>query len=108
MNMLKLQTKTRDKNLKILRDAGGLPVVFYGADQNSTSVAVDAKEFGKIWKEAGESGMVTLATPEGDLSTLIHDVQLDPVSDMPIHADFLVVDVKKEIEVAVSLEFDGI
>ena len=109
MNILKLQAKTRASRVKIeARDAGELSAVFYGAGKTSTSIAVNAKEFGKIWKEAGESSLVTLTMPEGDLSTLIHEVQLDPVSDQPIHVDFLAIDINKEIEVKVPLEFEGV
>jgi large subunit ribosomal protein L25 len=64
--------------------------------------------FGKAWKEAGESSTIRLALPEGELDVLIHEVQMDPVKYIPTHVDFLVVDMKKPIEVAVPLEFVGV
>jgi large subunit ribosomal protein L25 len=42
------------------------------------------------------------------VDTLIHDVQIDPVSDAPVHADFYVFEKGKKIEVDVPLEFVGV
>ena len=39
---------------------------------------------------------------------MIHEVATDPVTDEPIHADFLVIDLKKAIRVEVPLEWTGI
>src|SRR3990172_941723 len=108
--MFKLQAKQRTvkQNSADLRKNGSLPGVFYGAGKKSTPVVLDAKEFEKIWKKAGESNTVTLSTPEGDIETLIHEVQVDPVYDQPIHVDFLAIDINKAIRVKVPLEFIGI
>src|SRR6185436_3784218 len=46
--------------------------------------------------------------PEGNIDVLIHEVQVDPVTDEPIHVDFLAIDMKKKIRVKVPLEFEGI
>jgi large subunit ribosomal protein L25 len=64
--------------------------------------------FDKAFKEAGESNTIRLTLPEGALDVLIHEVQLDPVKHIPMHADFLVVDMNKPIEVMVPLEFIGV
>jgi large subunit ribosomal protein L25 len=108
--MFKLQAKTRDakKGLESLRKSGSLPAVFYGMGKKSTAVVLDAKEFEKVWKKAGESSTVTLSTPSGDVETLIHDVQVDPVKDFPIHVDFLAIDINKAIKVKVHLDFTGV
>jgi len=108
--MFKLQAKQRTvkQNSADLRKNGSLPGVFYGAGKKSTPVVLDAKEFEKIWKKAGESNTVTLSTPEGDIETLIHEVQVDPVKDHPIHVDFLAIDINKAIKVKVPLEFVGV
>ncbi len=108
--MFKLQATLRDAGKKLidLRKGGNIPAVFYGMGKKSTPISISEKDFVKIWKEAGESSTITLETPEGKLDTMIHDVQVDPVRGNPIHADFLAIDVNKEIEVAVQLEFIGI
>ena len=91
-----------------LRETGELPAVFYGLGKTSTPIAVNKIEFKKIWRQAGESSAIKISTPEGDIDALIHEVATDPVTDEPIHADFLVIDLKKAIRVGVPLEWTGI
>jgi large subunit ribosomal protein L25 len=108
--MLALKAKIRDvkEDLEALRKGGELPAVFYGAGKESTSISIPIVEFKKVWQKAGESSTVKISTPGGEVDTLIHEVQVDPVTDEPIHVDFLVIDMNKKIEVKVSLEFTGI
>lgn len=108
--MFVIQAKKRDEKvgLNTLRKGGELPAVFYGAGKKSTSVTISSREFRKIWREAGESSAVVIKTGDGDVDVLIHDVQMDPVRDEPIHVDFLAIDMKKKIKVNVALEFVGV
>ena len=110
--MLVLKAKKRDikRNLNILRKAGELPAVFYGAGVDTTPISVSKVEFKKIWNKAGESSTIKISMPEAkeDVSTLIHEVQVDPVTDEPIHIDFLAIDMNKKIKVDVPIEFTGI
>jgi len=111
LTMLALKAQARENKKAInkkLRNEGYIPAVFYGAKNEAISIAVNAKDFMRIWKEAGESSMVILDTSKGKLSTLIHDIQFDPVTDEPRHADFYVVDKDKETEVTVPLLFEGV
>ncbi len=94
--------------LGALRKSGEIPAVFYGAGQKSTSITLSNIEFKKIWQQAGESSAIKVKTEDGDVDVLIHEVQTDPVTDEPIHVDFLAIDMKKKIRVKVPLEFAGI
>jgi len=108
--MFEIKTEARDikVNPKFFRSRGKIPAVFYGATKESTSILMDAISFGKVWKNAGESSIVTLKTPDGDLDAIIHDVQFDPIKDEPVHVDFYIVDKNKAIEVEVPLDFVGV
>jgi len=108
--MFVIEAKARDLSGKLdtLRKKGEIPAVFYGAGKQSTSISVSTIEFKKIWRQAGESSAVVLKNAEGDVDVLIHEVQVDPVTDEPIHADFLAIDMKKKIKVKVPLEFEGV
>ena len=108
--MLTLTAKNRDikEDLEALRKGGELPAVFYGAGTKSTSISIPIVEFKKIWNQAGESTTVKISTPTESVDALIHEVQVDPVSDQPIHVDFLVIDMNKKITVEVPLEFTGV
>lgn len=108
---IKLNAKNREvfaKKLKGVREDGWLPVVVYGAKTENNSFIVDVVEFGRVFKEAGESSMVSLVTEDGEKDILIHDVQFHPTSGKPIHADLLVIDRNKKVEVPVPLVFEGV
>lgn len=107
--MLSLKAEIRnikDSNESI-RKAGFIPAVFYGAGKKSTPVSVSNIDFKKIWHKAGESSTVTIETKEGKIDTLIHEIQMNPVTNEPIHVDFLAIDINKEIQVHVPIDFIG-
>lgn len=107
--MLTLKAEKRDINTKSadIRKAGSVPAVFYGKKEASTPISIKRVDFLKVWKEAGESSVVTLETPEGEKESLIHDVDLDPVTGVPRHADFYVFEKGHKVEVALPVEFEG-
>lgn len=108
MITLKIEKRENSKDLASLREEGVLPAVMYGAKEKSESIAVDLKEFIKVFKEAGESAVIELDSADGKKNALINEVQLDPVKNVPIHADFYIVEKGKEVEVSVPLEFVGV
>lgn len=105
--MITLEAKQRSGSPDALRAQDLIPAVYYGAGKDAVSIAIPAREFVKVYKEAGETTAVILTIGGEKISTLIHDIQRDPVSGNATHIDFLVIDMKKEIEVAVPLEFIG-
>ena len=108
MFTIKAKTRGEDVKLDALRKAGEIPAVFYGAGKKNTPISLSTVEFKKIWRDAGESSAILVKTTEGDVDVLIHEVQVDPVTDEPIHVDFLAIDMKKKIRVEVPLVFEGI
>ncbi|OHA24340.1 MAG: hypothetical protein A3B11_02155 [Candidatus Taylorbacteria bacterium RIFCSPLOWO2_01_FULL_44_26] len=109
--MLSLLVKTRDSrsNNQDLRAKGVLPAVFYGPKQSSTTISVSMTDFKKVWKKAGESSVVNLKGENDiDLETLIHEVDIHPVSGEPRHADFYVIEKGKKVQVSVPLVFAGV
>jgi large subunit ribosomal protein L25 len=108
--MFIIKAKKRDESIKLdaLRKSGEIPAVFYGAGKTTTSISIPIIEFKKVWREAGESSAVKIGMTEGNIDALIHEVQVDPITDEPIHVDFLAIDMKKKIRVNVPLVFEGI
>jgi len=108
--MFSIKAKKRDAKspLPALRKGGEMPAVFYGMKKATTPIALSLIQFKKIWKEAGESSAIVLDVDNDPVDVLIHDVQVDPVTGEPIHADFLAIDMKKKIKVKVPLEFEGV
>jgi large subunit ribosomal protein L25 len=108
--MYSVKAKKRDLAMKlgVLRKAGQIPAVFYGAGKDTTSITISTTEFKKIWREAGESSAVKISMTGTNIDSLIHEVQVDPVTGEPLHVDFLAIDMKKKIRVKVPLSFVGV
>jgi large subunit ribosomal protein L25 len=108
--MFTIQAKNRDSksSISFIRSNGEIPVVVYASGQASQSLVVSQKEFYKIYKEAGTISPITLMVDGKAINTLIHAVQFDPLKNLPAHADFLIVDMKKVVHVSVPLEFVGV
>ncbi len=108
--MLILEAQKRDGTIELsdLRKAGKMPAVFYGKKTASTPIAISQGDFLKVWRTAGESAVVTIKAGTESVDTLIHDVDIDPVTESVRHADFYVFEKGKKLEVSVPLEFDGI
>jgi len=106
--MLTLEVKERGKeSADDLRKEGAVPAVFYGPKEKSTAVAIDARKLEHVWKEAGETTIITLKGVGEDKDTLIHDAQFHPVTGKLLHADFYVLEKGKKIKIKVPLEFTG-
>lgn len=108
--MTTLKAERRDKTTKLsdLRKAGLLPAVFYGKKEPSTPISINMVEFMKAWKQAGESSVISLETENGSVESLIHDIDIHPVTGVPRHADFYVFEKGHKVEVEVPIEFEGV
>lgn len=107
--MLTLPIKERgSEKTDALRRRGFIPAVMYGRKDEATSISVDGKVFGKVFKEAGESSLITLQGVGEDKTALIQEVAFDAVRGQPIHADFYLVAKGQTITVSVPLEFVGV
>ena len=57
--MLSLSVEKRDMKMNPakIRKEGNIPAVFYGPKEANTPIIVNAKEFGKTWKQPGCSSL---------------------------------------------------
>ena len=95
---LKVDKRTvSGKKVKKLRREGILPANVYGKEMKSASVQVPLKDFLSVYREVHETGLVDLSYDTQTLPVLIHNVQLDPRSQIPLHADFFKVNLKEKI-----------
>lgn len=101
------ERRTKIGKTQSLREAGFLPAVFYGHKKEATPIQLKKIDFLKVWKNAGESTVVKLQTPDGDLEALIHEVDFDPMTGEPRHADFYIFEKGHKIEIAIPIEFTG-
>jgi len=105
---LKVEKRDIKTDVTALRNAGKIPAVFYGKKEASTPISIATVDFIKAYKTAGESSIVVLSGPDVDVESIIHDVDLHPVTGKPLHADFYVFEKGKKIKVDVPLEFVGV
>ena len=107
---LKLAAETRDRAGKgasrAVRLTGRVPAVIYGDKQTPVTIHVPLKELTKLL----HTGHFMNSVVELDLDGAIHrtlprDVQFHPVSDRPIHIDFLRLAAGATITVEVPVHF---
>ena len=90
---MKLSVKKREihgKKVKNLRAQGLVPAVIYGKHVKAESISCVKNDLLKVYRVAWYSTPVEL-TGDVDHLVLINSLQLDPVSDEIISADFLAV-----------------
>jgi len=96
------------RKVKSLRTQGLIPATVYGKNIKSESMSFSADEFLKVFREAGESGLVELSLNGNIKPVLIHNVQRDPVTDAILHAELHQVDLKVKVTATVPLVFTGV
>jgi large subunit ribosomal protein L25 len=110
-----VKRNTKGKNeARRLRAAGKIPATLYGGQKAGDkpvpeSVAVDPKPFMRILHSAsGLNTLITLKVQGGtDARVLVKNVQLDPISNHPLHADFYRVNMDRKIQVTVPVVLRG-
>ena len=101
--------KTFGRKVKKLRAGGLLPANIFGSHVKSEAIEINTKDFLTTYQAVGDTGLIEL-TIKGDPKTrpvLVHLVQINPVSDQPIHVDFHQVDLTQKILADVPIELIG-
>ena len=108
--MITLQAKTREitgKASKALIKEDLMPAVVYGPKQEATAITVSYLDFTKILRDTGETSVIDLEGLGKTMQVLIHEVDRDPVTENPRHADFYAIEKGAKVEVAVPISFIG-
>lgn len=95
------------RKVKKLRQKGLLPANIFGKKIKSVSIQIVDKDFKTIYKEVGDTGLITLTVGKEEKPVLVHDVQVNPMTDEVIHVNFLQVDLKEKVEAEVPVELIG-
>lgn len=104
---LHVEPRTLEKNRDI-RKAGNIPAVVYGKHMGKTlSIVCKKNDFIKKFKEAGYSTPLTLEGEGIDQFVLVQDMQLDPVSDVVLHVDFLAVNKNEKVTTEIPVKLFG-
>ena len=107
---MELSAQKRDtfgRGVKALRGKGFIPAELYGHGVKNEHVAVLAKDFQRVFREAGESALVNLLIDNEKHPVFIYDVAFDPLTDAVTAIDFYQVRLDEKIKVKVPLIFEG-
>ncbi len=89
---------------KIKRE-GRIPAVIYDAAGN-VNLSLDVKEFEhEYFKGSALTSVVELELGGKKLKVIAHKIELDPVSDRPVHVDFLHCEKDKPVRAQPKLVF---
>jgi len=88
------------------RRAGQVPGVIYGAKKDPSLISVEERLLNKLLHQGGFFSTLFDVKVDGKTErALARDVQFDPVSDNPVHIDFLRVSATTSVTVEVSVHF---
>jgi large subunit ribosomal protein L25 len=109
-DLLTLSAEPRERAGKgasrALRREGRVPAVIYGDNKEPISIHVEAKALYKLLMTGHFFNSIVELTVNGEVvRTLPKDVAFDPVSDRPIHADFLRLNKNSTVDVEVPVHF---
>ncbi len=111
MEKIQLKTTLREqtsRDAKTLRNAGSIPAELYGHNTDNQHLTVNAIEFEKVLRKAGESTIIELDMANGGKkNVLIQDVQYHYLNSQPIHVDFFEVSMTEKLTATVPIEFIG-
>lgn len=109
---LKVQIREKlGKKVKNIRSQGLIPAELYGHNVSNMHLAVNAKDFNNIYKQAGESAVVNLIVDDEKfkkpIPVLIYNIQKSYLNNTILHIDFYQVRMDEKIKAHIPLKFIG-
>lgn len=110
MERVELEVTPREETgkgaMRRLRAEGGVPAVVYGSGSECQHLQVEASALTRVLRD-GTNRLINLTGGGKKRLVLIKELQRDPVTRVPLHADFFQVDTKKKIHVLVPIHYEG-
>ncbi len=98
----------RGSHNKPLRREGQVPAVLYGHNVEPRAIVTQANQLHKVWMRAGRTQLIDLKVDGGRAQkVLVREMQIDPRSNKPIHADFFAVNLKEKLTADVPVVISG-
>jgi len=107
MDLTVLTREKFGKRAKALRREGLIPAELYGRGVENLHLSVPAKDFARIFKEAGTNTIVNLLLGGGKRAVIISEVGRHYLTGEIDHVDFYQVRMDEKIEAKVPVEFLG-
>jgi large subunit ribosomal protein L25 len=95
-----------------LRREGLIPAVLYGGPSGNIALSVNSHDLRQIIvKGGGEHALISLAVEDEaetkNMQVILKDLQLDPVKQTLVHADFLEITMGQVLEIEIPFELTG-
>lgn len=108
MQEYQLEVKERTEKGEKIRDKQTIPAVLYGAGEDNKNLSLSYKGFVDLYQRAGSSSLIDLNVDGKESGkVLVQDIQYDPISNNIVHIDFKRIEMDKEMEAPVVLDFIG-
>ncbi len=105
------RTETGKNHNRRLREEKKIPAVFYDAKDHNEPVVADMMQLWKLYEKAGSTQVFTLKIDDNgstkEYPTLLWKIEFHPFKNMIMHADFLGVDMTKEMTIQVPVVLEG-
>ncbi len=112
MTMLALQAQKREALGKganrRLRTTQLVPGVYYGKDGGNISIQMDKLPLEKLYNKVRRTTVFNLEVEGKAYPVIVWDVQFHPTKSYITHIDFYGVDLDKEVQITVPVEFSGV
>ena len=103
---VELRERTGTGGARETRRAGLVPGVLYGGDKDPVAITVKSNEFRKALYTGKLLGhLVTLKYGDETQPVIAKAIDMDPVTDVPVHFDLFRVDEHQLIKIAVPVHF---
>lgn len=105
------RTDTGKNACRRLRREGKIPGNVYGLDRPPFMVAVSPKRLDEVLRlESGANTIFSLTLPgeERSREAMIRDLDRDPVTEAPLHVDFVRVDLDRAMHVRIPIRLTGV
>ena len=101
-----LRNSTGKGSARAARRAGRIPAIIFGDKKETISIDIEEREYKKIMNQSGIfSRLLDLSVDGKSNLVLTRDIQFHPVSENPLHVDFLRIGKGSNINVSVPVSF---
>ena len=95
------------QNAKKIRNSGNIPAIIY-QKENNINISVPTKEFeAEYFKGNILATIIEIEINGKKTKNIVKDISLDPVTQRPIHIDFVTCEGLKNVNIAAKFNFIG-
>ena len=109
MKKITLKAKKRDPQKidnRDLKKKNLMPAVLYGHKVKNQPLTLNYRRFEEVYEQAGGSSLIDLQVEKGkSVKVIIHEIQLEPVTDRILHADLYQIKMDQKIKIEIPLKF---